>query len=272
MAPIHRPPNIPISWVVKSDWLGKLQIMLSVVIIAKNEEDRIGLCLQSVGFADECVVLDSGSSDGTVEIAREYGARVIETDWPGHVAQKNRGMSAARGNWILFLDADERLSAEAATEIQAVVTRPARYSGYSFPRLNIWLGRPLRHGRWYPDRKTRLIRRGTAEWTGVDPHDRLAVNGPVQRLKGDIVHVPYRNFGEHWDTVFRYAAIQAEGMKAQNKGSHVWDFTMRPPLHFIDAYLFRVGLLDGLPGLTVAALGSTHTFLKWWHVWRGRNQ
>ena len=147
---------------------------LSLVVIAKNEADRIAACIGSVPFADECIVVESGSSDRTVEVARAAGAVVISTDWPGHVAQKNRALSRATNDWILSLDADEQLSPLAAAQIQVAVAAPGNTVGFSFPRCSHWAGRAIRHGRWYPDRKLRLVRRGCGSWGGLDPHEHKA--------------------------------------------------------------------------------------------------
>src|SRR5690606_22353197 len=138
------------------------------VVIAKNEADRLESCLGSVPFADEVIVLDSGSTDGTPEVAERCGARVLRTDWPGHVIQKNRALAEASRDWVLSLDADERLSTEAAAELREALERPGDAVGFSFPRCSSWLGHPIRHGRWYPDRKLRVVRRGRGRWVGDD--------------------------------------------------------------------------------------------------------
>ena len=236
---------------------------LTLAVIAKNEADRIADCLRSVPCADELLVLDSGSTDATVSIARDCGARVLETDWPGFVAQKNRALESARGDVVLSLDADERLSPEALQEVERVLASRDEAHGWSFPRCSTWLGRPIRHGRWYPDRKVRLVCRGQGHWAGRDPHDRLVVAGVVRRLAGDILHDPYRDFSEHLGTIDRYARLSAESLHAEGRRGHVWDVVARPPLHFVDAYLLRRGFLDGLPGLALAGLGAAHVGLKW---------
>lgn len=241
--------------------------MLSLVVIARDEADRIEACLASVPFAAERIVLDSGSTDGTPEIAERAGAIVVRTDWPGHVAQKNRALAAATQPWILSLDADERLSPEAADELQRALRAPGEAIGFSFPRLSTWLGTPLRHGRWYPDRKLRVARAGRARWVGDDPHDRLEADGPVTALAGDIVHVPYRDLSEHLRTIDRYSRIHADAMRRRGQRARWWDVVARPPLHFVNAFLLRRGFLDGVPGFAVAALGSTHTMCKWLRLW-----
>ncbi len=242
--------------------------MLSLVVITRNEADRIGACLDSAPLATERLVLDCGSTDDTVAIARARGARVIETDWPGHVRQKNRGLAAARCPWILSLDADERLSTEAAASLAAALAAPGDAAGFSFARCSTWQGRPIRHGRWYPDRKVRVVRAGAGAWVGDDPHDRLAVSGRVVRLAGDVLHDPYRSLREHLDTIDRYTRLHAASLHARGVRARWWDVAARPPLHFVDALLLRRGFLDGGRGLALAGLGASHTLLKWGRLWR----
>jgi glycosyltransferase involved in cell wall biosynthesis len=237
--------------------------MLTLVVIARDEADRIADCLASVPFAAEKIVLDSGSTDATVAVAEESGARVIRTDWPGHVIQKNRALTYATGDWILSLDADERLSPEAQGELAAALASPGDAAGFSFPRCSHWLGRPIRHGRWYPDRKLRVVRQGRGTWVGDDPHDRLETDGPVRKLQGDILHFPYRNLSEHLRTIDRYSAISAASLRNRGVRARWWDLAVRPPAHFVDAWLLRRGFLDGAPGLAIAGLGATHAMLKW---------
>jgi glycosyltransferase involved in cell wall biosynthesis len=242
--------------------------MLSLVVIAMNEEDRLADCLASVPFAHEMWVLDSGSSDNTVRVANGAGARVVSTDWPGHVAQKNRALALATQPWVLSLDADERLSPEAAVSLRRAMLNPGDAMGFRFPRLSTWLGHPIRHGRWYPDRKLRVVRRGRGTWVGDNPHDSLTCDGPTQLLEGDLLHHPYRDLGEHLDTIDRYTRISAQTLHSRGRRAQVWDVGLRAPLHFVDAYLLRRGFLDGGAGLAVAGLGAVYSGLKWSRLWR----
>lgn len=233
--------------------------MLTAVIIARDEADRIEDAIRSVSFADEVLVLDSGSADDTAARARALGARVVETDWPGHVAQKNRAWRMAEGDWVLSLDADERVGDALRDAILAALRSPAA-DGYRVRRRNHWLGHTLRHGHWYPDRRVRLARKERARWAGEDPHDALVVDGPVADLDADLEHVPYRDLGEHLATIDRYTAMQAR------RGSPV-DILGRPAWHFFVGYVIKGGFRDGVPGLLVAALGALHTLLKWSRGW-----
>ena len=245
---------------------------LSVVIIARNEEDRIGEALRSVAFADEVVVLDSGSTDGTVALARSLGARVIETDWPGHVAQKNRALEHAGSDWVLSIDADERISPQLAQAIQALMQTDPSADGYRVSRLSWWMGAPVRHGTWYPDRRIRLFHRQRARWTGIDPHDFVKVDGAVAPLSGDILHHPYRSLSDHLSTIDRYTARHVEVALGRGVRARWWDVILRPPLHFIKAILLKRGFLDGVRGWCIAGLGATYVLVKWTRLYLHREQ
>ena len=237
---------------------------MSLVVIARNEGDRIGRCLRSLpGDVERIVVVDASTTDDTASVAIREGAIVVERPWPGHVAQKNFALACATRPWILSLDADEWLSPIASAEVRAVVRHPTPNAGYAFPRCSDWLGRPIRSGRWYPDRKLRLVRRGLARWKGDDPHDLLHVDGPVARLSGEIRHAPYRTIWEHLRTIDRYTAIHARSLRARGVRARPWDPVLRPTLHFVDAMLLKAAWRDGADGIAVAALGAVHTHLKW---------
>jgi glycosyltransferase involved in cell wall biosynthesis len=240
---------------------------LTVAIIARNEADRIVAAIRSVSFASEILVLDSGSSDETVRIAREAGARVIETDWPGHVEQKNRAIREASHDWILSIDADERVSDELAALIQRLEPDSQIFAGYSFPRLSWWMGRPIRHGTWYPDARIRLFDRRRARWAGRNPHDRVELDGPGSRLKGVLLHHPYRDLGEHLRTIERYTRISADAAIQSGLRAHWWDPALRPYLHLVKAILFKMGFLDGVRGWCLAVLGAAYVSLKWTRIY-----
>ncbi len=233
--------------------------MLSAVIIARDEADRIEDAVRSVLFADEVVVLDSGSRDDTAARAEALGARVVHTDWPGYVAQKNRGLGEARGDWVLSIDADERVTSALRASIEAALRAPTA-DGYRVARRNHWLGHRLAHGHWYPDRKLRVVRRAAARWVGEDPHDRLTVDGRVCDLPGDLDHFPYRTLGEHLATIDRYTRMGA-------RRGGLFDVLVRPVWHFFGGYVLRGGFRDGVPGLVVHALGALHVMLRWTRGW-----
>ncbi|MEN9785746.1 MAG: hypothetical protein RLZZ299_1010 [Pseudomonadota bacterium] len=236
--------------------------MRSAVIIARDEADRIGAALRSVAFCDECVVLDSGSSDATCEVAEGLGARVVRTDWPGYAAQKQRGLLAARGDWILSLDADEVVDSSLARAIEQATAPGTAPCAWALRRQERWLGRPMRGGHWRPRPRVRLVHRtlvaeGRARWSGEDPHDRLQVDDGVRGvLPGLLHHDPYRTLAEHLATVDRYTRLQARrGMP--------WDLAFRPAWHFLRGYVGYGGFRDGAAGLAVAGIGALHVLLKW---------
>lgn len=237
--------------------------MLTLAVIAKNERDRLADCVASVTGAAQVLVLDSGSSDGTTALARDLGARVVETDWPGHVVQKNRALAMAGTPWVLSLDADERLCPVAARALNEALVDPGPYVGFGFARCSRWAGRYVRHGRWYPDRKVRAVRPDRARWVGDDPHDRLQVEGPVRWLPGHILHEPYRSFAEHRDTIARYSEISARALHRRGVRAGPVDAIARGALHFVDAVLLRLAFLDGWRGVALGVLGAWYAYRKW---------
>jgi len=240
---------------------------LSVCIVAMNEEDRIIECLQSADFADEWIVVDSHSTDQTRERAAEFGARVIERDWEGWVEQKNFAVDQAASDWVLCLDADERVSPELKASILHALARPDPPDGFEFARLNRYLGRWIRHGGWYPDRKLRLFQRQHGRFEGRNPHDRVRVHGRVERLDGDLLHDSYRSISEHLRTIDRYTTVAAEEKLARGQRARLTDLTLRPLGKFLRMYVVKRGFLDGVPGFVVAITGSFYVFLKYSKLW-----
>ena len=229
-----------------------------------NEEDRIGACLASLDFCDEIVVVDSHSTDATREVAAAAGARVIERDWPGHVAQKEFAIRAARHEWVLCVDADERVSPALRAEMLAL--RDAGFpvhAGWRFPRLSSYLGEPVRYGTWYPDRQLRLFDRRRGRWSGHDPHDRVELEGSIGRLEGDLLHDPYRDLSEHVRTIDTYTTLSAQGMHERGRRASLLDVAFRPVLRFVGFYVFGRGFLHGWRGLVLSALHAHNGFLKY---------
>jgi glycosyltransferase involved in cell wall biosynthesis len=233
--------------------------VVTVAILSLNEEDRIEAAIRSASFAEEVLVLDSGSTDGTVERARALGARVVETDWPGFVEQRMRALSEARCESVFFLDADETIGEELAV---ALAHPPA--AGRVL-RRNHWLGRPIRGGAFGPTRVTRLCRKGAAVWEGEGVHEVLRPADEVTDLPGALEHHPYRSLDEHHATIDRYATLFATHSSRQ---AHWWDIALRPPLHFVKALLLQRGFVDGTAGVSLAWLGSVHVAKKWWRLSR----
>ncbi|HTU41362.1 MAG TPA: glycosyltransferase family 2 protein [Candidatus Aquilonibacter sp.] len=245
---------------------------LSVAIVAHNEEANLGRTLQSVKWADEIVVVDSGSTDRTCEIAREYGAQIVVEPWRGYVAQKQYAIDLCSKDWVLLLDADEEVSAGLAQEIRTVIVAPNAATGYTLPRKNLFLGRWIRHGGFYPDPKLRLFRRGTAFVTGHDPHDRCELKPDVlqwtQQFRNPIVHHTYPNLTLYIGHMNRYSSLGAELAFAKgHRDFNFADIVLRPFATFIYNYFFRLGFLDGPEGLLLHLYHSVYVSWKYAKAW-----
>lgn len=237
---------------------------LSVVILAKNEKDRLGAALESVAFAEEIVVADTGSTDGTEDLARLHGARVVSIGWEGFVASRNRALAEARHDWILVLDADERVPAPLRAEIFAVLEKddPAD-AAFRMPRLSHFLGRPVRHGTWYPDYKLRLGRRSRRlRAEGGRVHETLEVDGAVGRLATPLVHHPYRNLSDALRKASRYAQLGAEDRYERGARGSAAGLFGRPAFEFFRYLVLKRGFLDGTVGWSVAFLHASSYFLR----------
>lgn len=238
------------------------RVPLTAAIITLNEEAKIADCLDSVAFADEIVVVDSGSTDRTVAIAGERGAKVIYNPWPGHVAQKNFAVAAAAHRWILSLDADERVSRKLRAEIEAALENPS-FDAYEFPRPVFYLNRWMAHSGWYPARKVRLFDREKARWGGENPHDRVMVDGAVGRLDGDLYHLSFDDLTGHVATIQSFTDIAAGEREAKGERAGWVAIALRPPATFFKMYVLKLGFLDGVPGLVAAGLSAYHVFVKY---------
>jgi len=245
---------------------------LSVTVITHNEGHNIAACLRSVSFADQVVVLDSGSSDDTVQIARSLGAEVsISPDWPGFGVQKNRALALATSDWVLSLDADERVTPELQVEIQACLRAPA-FDVYSFPRLSSYCGQYMRHSGWYPDRVTRMFRRTTAHFSDDLVHERLVTERPIGQLRSQLLHESFRNFEAVLDKANRYSTAGAQSLLKKRKTASVGKAVGHGMWAFIRTYFLRLGFLDGRMGLVLAisnAEGTYYRYLKLWLLQRG---
>jgi glycosyltransferase involved in cell wall biosynthesis len=251
---------------------------VSACIITLDEERNIREALESVAFADEIIVVDSHSSDRTREIAgsfRGHGGispRVIERDWPGHVEQKNFAVAAASHDWVLCIDADERVTPELRAEIEAALSSRGETVGYTMPRRTRYLGRWIRWGGWYPDRKLRLFRRSRGRWGGIDPHDQVRVEGPIASLSGDLLHYSYRGIEDHLRTIDSFTSIAAREKDLRGMGSPVLGMLFHPPFKFLRMYVLKQGFREGKAGLIIAALGAFYVFLKYAKLWELRSR
>jgi glycosyltransferase involved in cell wall biosynthesis len=247
---------------------------LSVILITRNEAHNVADCLKSVAFADEWIVVDSGSSDATREIAASLGAQVVRTDdWPGFGAQKNRALALARGTWVLSIDADERVDADLATQIREVVARDdaAGPSGHELSRLSSFCGQWMRHGDWYPDRVLRLFRRGQARFSDDMVHERLVLDGTVGRLRGELRHVSMPDLENALDKMNRYTSGRALDRVRSGRRGGLLSALGHGLWAFLRGYVVRRGFLDGQLGFVLAvyvAEGTYYRYLKMAHLVR----
>jgi len=237
---------------------------LSACIITYNEADRIDACLRSVSFCDELVVVDAHSSDDTRARAAAHGARVIERDWPGYRSQKQFAVEAARHDWVLCLDADERVSEALRGEIEALRRSGfAGAAGCSVPRITEYFGRFLRHGNAYPDRLVRLFDRRCGGWSGYEIHENTRVSGRVARLHGHLEHYSYRSLSDHLARMQRYADLMAQAMYERGRRCGLAPVLLNPWWRFVRGYLLRLGFLDGWRGLLFALIESGYVRRKY---------
>lgn len=240
---------------------------VSACLIVYNEERMIAHCLESLWWADEVVIVDAFSTDCTVEIARCYTDRIFQHPWTGHVAQKNIALSYAQQEWVFAIDADEVVSERLRDSIQTVVRDPKALEGYFVPRRVFYLGRWVNHCGWYPDYKLRLFQRGHAQWGGVDPHDRILLDGKAGRLQGDLYHYPYRDVSHHLEKIDRYSSIAAGEMVKRGKRFRWWQVVVHPLAHFVKMYFLKRGFLDGGVGFMVCLLGAISVSMKYIKLW-----
>jgi len=238
------------------------KLPLSVVLITLNAARSLAQCLASVTFADDLVVVDSGSTDGTRELATSLGARVISQEWLGFGPQKQFAVSQARHDWVLCLDADEFVSAELAAAIAAELAAP-RTQAYRMARCNRFLGRYLRHGEGYPDWNLRFFHRDHARWSDHAVHETVLTEGPVLTLSGDLLHDSAESLDSYLQKQNRYTTLAAESAVAAGRRAGIGRMLLSPLVRFIKFYFVRLGLLDGWPGLVHILIGCMNSFFKY---------
>jgi glycosyltransferase involved in cell wall biosynthesis len=235
---------------------------VSVTVVAKNEAADLGEALASVAWADEIVVVDSHSTDDTVAIARRYTDRVVVHDWLGHIEQKNYAASLASHDWILSVDADERVTPELAVEAKAVLAAEPSHAAFRIPRVTWHLGRWVRTTDWFPDYQDRLYDRRRARWTGRYVHESLKADGTTGQLRGEIQHYAYRDIAEHLETIDRYTTLAAQQMHEDGRRAGLLQLAGHPPLAFLRNYIARGGIRDGVPGFIISSMNAYYVFLK----------
>jgi len=240
---------------------------LSVIIITKNEAQHIQACLDSVKFANEWIIVDSGSTDGTQDIARAFGATVIETpDWPGFGPQKNRALDAATGDWVLSIDADERIPDALREEIAAAIGASA-HPAYAIPRLSSFCGRFIRHSGWYPDYIVRLFQRDAGRFSTDLVHESVKLNkDDCGRLKAAMLHYSYADDETYLRKLQQYSTLGAQQAFARGKRSGLGSAILHACTSFLRAYIIRCGFLDGKAGLMVALSSAESTYHKYFKL------
>jgi len=251
---------------------------LSVVIITKNEEANLARTLSSVAWAEERIVVDSGSTDGTLEVARQHGAKIFQERWKGYAGQKNSAIAKASSEWVLSLDADEEISPELAANIKRTTKRPeSDITGYFMARRNLFLGRWIRHGGFYPDRKLRLFRRGYGKFMERAVHETMQVEGATAILSGDLIHNAYPTLTGYIETMNRYSTLGAEvaaakGVTSSSFVAFLMNVYYRPALSLSWNYIFRRGFLDGREGFLLHLYHSVYVSWKYAKAWEASRQ
>ena len=243
---------------------------LSIALITFNEVARLPACLASVAFADEVLVVDNGSTDGTVELARSLGARVLQTpDWPGFGPQKNRAVDMATGDWVLSIDADEQVTPELRAQILATIAKagPDGCVAYNISRRSSYCGQYMRHSGWYPDRVLRLFRRGHARFSDHAVHESLHADGKVGLLEGDLLHQSFADFESVLDKVNRYSSASAKALAARGKRGSLGKALAHGWWAFFRTYVLKRGFLDGQLGLALAISNAEGTYYRYLKLW-----
>lgn len=241
---------------------------LSVITLTMNEERNIAECLESVAWADELIVVDSGSTDGTVALARRFTPNVITLPWRGYGAARNAALERATGDWILWLDADERVTPALAEEIRGYLAQDSqRLSGYAVGRRAYFCGKWIRHCGWYPSRIVRLFRRGKGKFSETNVHEQLLLEGSVARASNDLLHFTDPDL-QHYFTKFNiYTSLAARDMRAAGRRFRLRDLLVRPAYQFFKMYVLRLGVLDGLHGFILCVVSAAYVFVKYAKLW-----
>lgn len=243
---------------------------LSVAIITYNEEEEIKDCLESVKWADEIVVVDSFSTDKTLDICHQYTNKVFQHEWSGYSNQKNYAINVTTNPWILILDADERVSERLTKEIKEILDKDLGIDGYYIPRKSYFLGRWIRYGGWYPDYSIRLFRKDKGRFEQREVHESVRINGKTAKLKNHLEHYTYRNLSEYIQRMDRYSTLAAMEMVGEGRRSGPRNILFRPILTFFRMYILKQGFREGIYGLLLAVLYSYYTFLKYVKLWEMR--
>ena len=244
------------------------KLSVSAIIVCYNEEDNIGRCLNSLRWCDEIVVVDSFSTDRTVEICRQFTNIIIQREWAGYRDQKAFAHSKATKDWVLMIDSDEEVTPELKKEIlEQLAVAGTLCAGFLLPRLVFYLDRWWRRGGWYPDYGVRLFRRDRARWGGTEPHANILVDGPVRRLRNPLHHFSYRNIDDHIQRINRFTSVSSGELHAQGQSWRLTDALLRPAVRFCRSYFLKRGFMEGFAGFHVAVTAAMYVFLKYAKLW-----
>lgn len=248
--------------------MGLRRANISAFIVCMNESDKIERCLKSITWCDEIVVIDSGSTDGTIDLCKKYTDKIIIRSWPGYVEQKKFGLEQCQSEWVINLDADEVVSDELKDEILLILEdNNQTINGYYLPRVVFYLGKWWRKGGWYPEYRLRLCRKSATQWGGHDPHEKTIVSGETKKLKGELQHYTYGDITHQIRTLNSYSTQAAHTLFERGKRVNKIKIFLNPALRFIKFYFFKKGFLEGFPGLIVAFLEAYYVFLKYIKLW-----
>lgn len=237
---------------------------ISAFVVCCNERDNIARCLKSILWCDEIIVIDSGSTDGTVEICKSFPVTLIQRPWPGYVEQKRFGLKQCTSDWVLNIDADEEVSPALRDEVQSTIRDDGNHlAGYEVPRVVFHLGKWWRKGGWHPEFRLRLMRREAASWDGDDPHEHAVVNGAVGRLQEELRHFTYRDIEDQVRSLNVLSSAAAKSLLKKGIRVSLVAVLLRPPIRFLKFYFVRQGFREGVPGLLVAVLDAVYVFLKY---------
>ena len=245
-------------------------IPVSVIVITKNEENNIIGCLESVRWADDIVLVDAQSIDKTVECARLYTSKIFIQPWLGFAEAKKFAVERTAYDWVLWIDADERVVPELANEIQSIVQKETDIAAFTVGRKAYFLGRWIRHSGWYPGRVARLFHKRRARFNSAAVHEGLEIDGPIGRLRYDLLHFTDPNLYHYFGKFNRYTALASQESVRKGKKFHFSDILVRPPWLFVKMYFLRLGFLDGVPGLLLALLSSAYVFTKYAKIWESQ--
>jgi glycosyltransferase involved in cell wall biosynthesis len=244
---------------------------VSAFVVCKNEERNIRRCLSSLAWCDEIVLVDSGSTDKTLDIAREFTDKIYFREWTGHSEQKQFALEKCTKEWVLNIDADEEVSPELRGHIEQVLSRPddtrRRVSGYEVNRLVYFLNKWWEHGGWYPEYRLRFFQREKARWGGVNPHEKAVVRGRVRRIHGHLHHFTYQDIPHQIRSLNDHSTLSARCLHQEGVKVHLWNILLNPPFRFVKFYILKRGFREGFPGFMVAFIEAMYTFLKYVKLW-----